>query len=93
MNRGYFVYLHTNFQLAPNNMKRFPTCMLLDYIGFGLATMAILLLSKPFNVESSLLRNSILQQSVEECRLRCFIATMTQYVLKFLQSMPRQDSP
>lgn len=66
MNRGYFVYLHTNFQLAPNNMKRFPTCMLLDYIGFGLATMAILLLSKPFNVESSLLRNSILQQSVED---------------------------
>ena len=47
-------------------MKRFPSCMLLDYIGFGLATMAILLLSKPFNVESSLLRNSILQQSVED---------------------------
>lgn len=47
-------------------MKRFPTCMLLDYIGFGIATMAILLLSKPFNVESSLLRNSVLQQSVED---------------------------
>ena len=47
-------------------MKRFPTCLLLDYIGFGIATMAIWQLSKPFNVESSLLRNSVVQQSVED---------------------------
>ena len=47
-------------------MKRFPACMLTDYIFFGLATMMILLLSKPFNVENTLLRDGILQQSVED---------------------------
>lgn len=66
MNRGIFVYLHANFQLTPNNMKRFPTCMLLDYIGFGIATMAIMLVSKPFNIENALLRDGVLQQSVED---------------------------
>ena len=48
------------------NRGKFPTCMLLDYIGFGLATMAILLLSKPFNIENALLRDGVLQQSVED---------------------------
>ena len=43
-------------------MKKFPACMLLDYIGFGLATMMILLLSKPFNIENALLRDGILLQ-------------------------------
>lgn len=47
-------------------MKKFPACMLLDYIGFGLATMMILLLSKPFNVENALLRDGIFQQSMED---------------------------
>ena len=47
-------------------MKKFPACMLLDYILFGLATMMILLLSKPFNVENALLRDGILQQSMED---------------------------
>ena len=47
-------------------MKRFPTCMLLDYIGFGIATMAIMLVSKPFNIENALLRDGVLQQSVED---------------------------
>ena len=44
-------------------MKKFPSCMLLDYIVFGIATMMILLLSKPFNLENALLRDSLLQQS------------------------------
>ena len=47
-------------------MKRFPTCMLLDYIGFGIATMAIMLVSKPFNIENALLRDGVLQQSMED---------------------------
>ena len=66
MNRGKIVYLHTIYQLTPNNMKRFPTCMLLDYIGFGIATMAIMLVSKPFNIENALLRDGVLQQSMED---------------------------
>lgn len=48
------------------NRGKFPTCMLLDYIGFGIATMAIMLVSKPFNIENALLRDGVLQQSVED---------------------------
>ena len=69
-------------------MKRFPTCMLLDYIGFGIATMAILLLSKPFNIENALLRDGVLQQSVEDGLVTMLAYWLAEVVVAYVLRMP-----
>ena len=69
-------------------MKRFPTCMLLDYIGFGIATMAILLLSKPFNIENALLRDGVLQQSVEDGLVTMLAYWLAEVVVAYVLRIP-----
>lgn len=69
-------------------MKKFPACMLLDYIGFGLATMMILLLSKPFNIENALLRDGILQQSMEDGLVTMLAYWIAEVVVAYAVKLP-----
>lgn len=69
-------------------MKKFPACMLTDYILFGLATMMILLLSKPFNVENSLLRDGILQQSMEDGLVTMLAYWLAEVVVTYIFRLP-----
>lgn len=69
-------------------MKKFPACMLTDYILFGLATMMILLLSKPFNVENSLLRDGILQQSMEDGLVTVLAYWVAEVVVTYIFRLP-----
>lgn len=62
--------------------------MLLDYIGFGIATMAILLLSKPFNIENALLRDGVLQQSVEDGLVTMLAYWLAEVVVAYVLRMP-----
>ncbi|MDY4852676.1 MAG: LytTR family DNA-binding domain-containing protein [Prevotella sp.] len=69
-------------------MKRFPTCMLLDYIGFGIATMAILWLSKPFNIENALLRDGVFQQSIEDGLVTMLAYWLTEVFVAYALRLP-----
>ena len=69
-------------------MKKFPACMLLDYIGFGLATMMILLLSKPFNIENALLRDGIFQQSMEDGLVTMLAYWIAEVVVAYAVKLP-----
>ena len=69
-------------------MKKFPACMLTDYILFGLATMMILLLSKPFNVENSLLRDGILQQSMEDGLVTMLAYWLAEVMVTYMFRLP-----
>lgn len=73
-------------------MNKFPSCMLLDYIGFGIATMMILMLSKPFNVESALLRDSVLQQSVEDGLVTMLAYWLSEVIVAYAVRLPSDYS-
>lgn len=76
-------------QAKPNTiMKKFPSCMLLDYIVFGIATMMILLLSKPFNLENALLRDSLLQQSVEDGLVTMLAYWLAEVIVAYALRLP-----
>ena len=73
-------------------MKRFPTCMLIDYIVFGIVTMLILLLSKPFNVENTLLRNSVYQQSMEDGLVTMLAYWLAEVMTSYIFRLPSDYS-
>ena len=62
--------------------------MLLDYIGFGIATMAIMLVSKPFNIENALLRDGVLQQSVEDGLVTMLAYWLAEVVVAYVLRIP-----
>lgn len=62
--------------------------MLRDYILFGLATMMILWLSKPFNVENALLRDGVFQQSVEDGLVTMLAYWLAEVLVTYAMRMP-----